>query len=85
VTDTDDEIKLTPRTERANVRVNQDYQCPSVSKPLPNIWMPAYIARLVEEEEEEGDVDSAGQSIHSRHSVMESGKWTSINELNRDQ
>jgi hypothetical protein len=58
---------------------NQDYQTPYVSKPLPELWAPAYISHLVEQITENINEDC----IHSDHSVelMESGRWTSLQEL----
>ena len=80
VTNVEEVIQVsTPRQERAKVRVNQDYQCPSVSKPLPNVWIPEYIKHLVSDNE--ADPESMLQSFHSRHDVMHSGRWTSINQL----
>jgi hypothetical protein len=80
VTSLDDESHISPtRPEMAKMRVTQDYQCPSVSKPLLQVWIPEYISHLVSEEEV--DEEAMLQSIHSKHSVMESGKWTSMNEL----
>jgi hypothetical protein len=81
VTNLDEESQMsTAKQEKAKMRVTQDYQCPSVSKPLLKVWIPEYISHLVSEEEE-GDEEAMLQSIHSKHSVMESGKWTSMNEL----
>jgi hypothetical protein len=81
MTNRENEIRVSiPQSEYADIRIVQDYQCPLISKPLPSLWTPHYIARLVDHDGE-SDTESMIRSFHSKHSVLDAAKWTSVNEM----